>query len=109
VTIEHRAWLATPVASLHDLACMKIYAIAGGGAAKDFWDLYVMMEHGVAGGDLAVLLERYARKFPVEDVGHAVGSLAYFGDADSAPLPLGLSSEMWATIKTDFAQRVRAL
>jgi hypothetical protein len=106
---EERAGLAVPVASAEDLACMKLSAVAGRGAAKDFWDLQVMLEHGVAGGRLAELLEAYARKFTAEDVGHAVRSLAYFGDADAAPLPLGLPQSQWAAIKEAFAERVRRL
>jgi hypothetical protein len=106
---EKRPGLAVPVASPEDLACMKLSAIAGRGAAKDFWDLHVILENGVAKGDLATLLEHYPRKFPVEDVGHVVRSLAYFGDADAAPLPLGLSSTLWTAIKEAFAERVRAL
>jgi hypothetical protein len=106
---ETRAGLAVNVASPADLACMKVSAVAGRGAAKDFWDLDVLLEHGVAGGELTVLLEDYARKFPVEDIGHVVRSLAYFGDADAAPLPLGLSPERWRTIKEAFARRVRVL
>jgi hypothetical protein len=106
---EKRPGLAVPVASPEDLACMKLSAIAGRGAAKDFWDLHVILGHGVAKGDLAALLEDYGRKFPVEDVGHVVRSLAYFGDADAAPLPLGLSPPQWTAIKEAFAERVRAL
>jgi hypothetical protein len=106
---EVRHGLPVPVASLEDLACMKLSAVAGRGAAKDFWDLHVMLEHGVGKGALAVLLGDYARKFPVEDVGHVVRSLAYFGDAEAAPLPAGLDPESWATIKQAFAARVRAL
>jgi hypothetical protein len=107
--IESRAGLAVGVASPVDLACMKVSAIAGRGAAKDFWDLDVLLEHGVANGNLRVLLQDYARKFPIEDVGHVIRSLAYFGDADAAPLPLGLSAENWRSIKDAIAQRVRAL
>jgi hypothetical protein len=39
----------------------------------------------------------------------ALERLAYFGDADAAPLPLGLSSPLWTAIKEAFAKRVRAL
>jgi hypothetical protein len=106
---ESRTGLAVPVASLEDLGCMKLSAIAGRGAAKDFWDLHVLLERGVVGGQLATLLESYLRKFPVEDVGHAVRSLAYFGDAEALPLPAGLSPELWSSIKGMFAEKVRAL
>jgi hypothetical protein len=106
---ETRGGLAVPVASSEDLACMKVSAIAGRGAAKDFWDLHVLLEHGVAKGDLGTLLGQYARKYPVEDVGHAVRSLAYFGDADAAPLPQGLSADRWKTVQEAFRARVLAL
>ena len=106
---ETREGLAVKVASPLDLACMKVSAIAGRGAAKDFWDLHVMLEHRVANGDVATLLGAYTRKFPIEDIGHAVKSLAYFGDADAAPLPLGLSEDLWKAIKQAFADRVRTL
>jgi hypothetical protein len=97
------------VASLDDLACMKVSAIAGRGAAKDFWDLHALLGSGVAGRSLPTLLALYQQKFPVEDVGHAIRALAYFGDADAAPLPLGLTAERWAMIKADVARRVKSL
>ena len=82
---ERHENISVPIASGLDLACMKVSAIAGRGAAS------------------------YARKFPIEDVGHAVRSLAYFADADAAPLPLDLSPTLWITIKESFAKRVRTL
>jgi hypothetical protein len=104
-----RADLPVPVASEDDLVCMKLSAIAGRGAAKDFWDLELLLERGVAGGSLAEALELFARKFGSEDVGHVVRSLAYFGDADAAPLPLGLEPGVWSAIKSRMATRVREL
>jgi nucleotidyltransferase AbiEii toxin of type IV toxin-antitoxin system len=101
--------LPVPVASLEDLACMKVSAIAGRGAAKDFWDLVELLQRGVAGGELSPLLDLYRRKFPVDDVGHAIRSLAYFADADEAALPRGLSREHWNAIKQEMARRVKAL
>ncbi|HKQ68325.1 MAG TPA: nucleotidyl transferase AbiEii/AbiGii toxin family protein [Polyangiaceae bacterium] len=106
---EMRPDIAVPVASADDLACMKVSAVAGRGAAKDFWDLEVLLAHGAGGGNLSSLLEHYARKFPVEDIGHAVRSLAYFAEADAAPLPIGLSPDAWRTMKARFAMLVRAL
>lgn len=97
------------VASLEDLACMKLSAIAGRGAAKDFWDLDQLLRRGIAGGELGALLALYQRKFPTEDLGHTVRSLAYYADADAAPLPRGLTSERWAEIKRDTASRVKRL
>jgi hypothetical protein len=77
--------------------------------ARDFWDFLAVLEHGVAGGDLAAALALYQRKFAADDIGHVVRSLAYFGDADAAPLPRGLSDVEWARIKRELERRVRAL
>ena len=101
--------LPVPVASLEDLACMKVAAIAGRGAAKDFWDLDELLDGGVAEGSLAKLLDLYRQKYGSDDVGHVVRSLAYFGDADTAPLPRGLTPERWDAIRRAQLQRVRAL
>jgi len=106
----HRvARVAIPVASSEDLACMKLSAIGGRGAAKDFWDLDELLNRGVAGGGLADLLALYRQKFPADDIGHVVRALAYFGDADAAPLPAGLTPERWAILKRAWSERSLAL
>ena len=101
--------LAVPVVSLDDLVCMKLSAIAGRGAAKDFWDLERLLDHGAAGGSLAGAIERFRTKFGREDLGHVIRSLAYFGDADAAPLPAGLDGLVWEEIKQRVRDRVRGL
>jgi len=103
---EMYADLPVPVASLDDLACMKLSAIAGRGAARDFWDLHTIVTRTAR--SLDEFLEIFTRKYPVEDIGHVVRSLVYFGDA-SGPLPSGLTSEHWETIQHDFETWVRAL
>ena len=107
--LERKAGLPIVIASIDDLACMKISAISGRGAAKDFWDLHEILLHGLAGGSLARALDLYTQKFPIEDIGHAIRSLVYFADADASPLPLGLSHEHWKEIKSAFAKRVKEL
>lgn len=98
-----------PVVSEDDLVCMKLSAIAGRGAAKDFWDLELLLQRGAAGGSLAQALELFTRKYASEDVGHVIRSLAYFGDADAAPLPMGLDAATWNMVKRDVSARVRQL
>lgn len=98
------AAVPVPIASVEDLLCMKLSAIAGRGAAKDFWDLDALLSHGVAGGSLATAIELFMKKYPTIDPGHLLRSLAYFGEADAAPLPRGLSRAQWEELK----QRLRA-
>jgi hypothetical protein len=97
------------VASLDDLIAMKLAAIAGRGAAKDFWDLDALLAHGAASGTLEEALRLFARKYASEDIGHLVRSLVYFGDADAAPLPSGLDATQWAAVQKRMVERVRAL
>ncbi len=98
--------LAVPVASHEDLVCMKLSAIAGRGAARDFWDLHALLTHR---GSLAEALESYARKYAAEDTGHVVRSLVYFDDATSAPLPSGLTPAHWLEIQDALRVWVKAL
>lgn len=101
--------LALGLASLEDLVTMKLAAIGGRGAAKDFWDLDVMLRGGVCGGELGGALAAYATRFPGVDPGYVLRALTYFGDADPAPLPAGLTGEEWASIKQRSSARVRGL
>jgi hypothetical protein len=95
------------MASLEDLVAMKLSAIGGRGAAKDFWDLDVMLEAGVCGGTLTGAFEMFCRKYPAIDPSHVVRALTYFEDANSAPLPIGLDDRTWLEIQRRSVERVR--
>jgi len=106
---QHHAALGVRVASLEDLLCMKLSAIASRGLARDFWDLWELLEHGVAAGSLSTALALYQEKFASDDVGHVVRSLAYFDDAEAGPLPRGLNQNHWSQIRRSIEERVRSL
>ena len=99
--------LKVQAASLDDLACMKLSAIANRGKARDFWDLSEILDR--QGQSLAEVLDGYRRKYRQEDIGHVIRSLAYFADADAEPMPEGLPAEQWSEIKSEFRRRVLAL
>jgi hypothetical protein len=100
-----KASLPVPVASIDDLPCMKLSAIAGRGAARDFWDLHTIVTR--TGRPLPEFLDAFRRKYPVEDIGHVLRSLVYFGDAGDL-LPEGLSPSQWERIQADFQTWVQA-
>src|SRR5262249_32955324 len=56
--------IAVPVASLDDLECMKLAAIAGRGAARDFWDLHALLV--ARHRSLGEALDAYRRKYDSE-------------------------------------------
>ena len=74
--------LPTPLASLRDLALMKLIAVNQRGACKDFIDLKFIMEN--TGLTLKVLLQDLSRKYTVgeEMLFQLKKSLIYFDDAE---------------------------
>jgi hypothetical protein len=96
-----------PIASLEDLTAMKLQAIATRGAARDFWDLHALLERRSI--SLADALDDFVRRYSIDEVGQVLRILAYFGDAESAPLPAGLDRERWEAIRQDFERWARAM
>jgi hypothetical protein len=72
------------LASLQDLACMKLSALVQRGSKKDFVDLFALGKEGVP---LREMLTWYQARFGVEDIGHVLYALAYFDDADAERMP----------------------
>ncbi|HEX3346156.1 MAG TPA: nucleotidyl transferase AbiEii/AbiGii toxin family protein, partial [Polyangiaceae bacterium] len=73
-----------PVAGLRDLAAMKIEAIAGRGARKDFYDLYFICQSGLSlDAAFDAFRGRFASASP--DVYHRLRALTFFDDAEREP------------------------
>ena len=84
------------VASLDDLACMKLSALAQRGAKKDFIDVYAL---GTRHQPLPELLGLYCRKYHTDDIAHVLYALSYFDDADEQQTPRLIWDTDWSTIK----------
>jgi hypothetical protein len=97
------------VASLEDIGCMKIEAIAGRGRKRDFVDLHHILK--VMGFDLETLLAFFRRKYAGErqNLVHVLKSMAYFADADEDPDPIMLVEYSWPEIKRTLIERVQAI
>lgn len=94
------------LASLDDLVCMKLSALAQRGAKKDFADLYAL---GLKHCSLEKMLRRYREKFSIQDIGHLLYSLVYFDDADHDRMPRMLWTVDWRTIKETIRDWVREI
>lgn len=96
------------VATLLDLATMKLAAITRRGLGRDFWDLYEIVHADVT---LAGAADGYVRRFGVSaaDLYHVMRALTYFADAERDPLPDGLTSEHWGEIKAYFEREAPRL
>jgi hypothetical protein len=102
------AWPETgcSVASLKDLACMKLSAIAQRGSRKDFIDLYAI---ATAGHSLTAMLAEYQEKFEVKEVGHLLYALSYFDDADVERMPRMIRRQTWPEIKQSLQRWVQKI
>jgi len=84
------------IASLRDLAAMKLLAIAQRGSRKDFVDIYELLR---AGTDLKHILVDFRAKFGVQETISVRRGLVYFDDADAEPMPEMLVPISWTDLK----------
>ena len=85
------------LASLPDIACMKLSAIAQRGHKKDFVDLYAL---GIKSFSLKQMLGFYQKRFSLKDIGHVLFALTYFDDAERERMPVMAWGTQWKTIQT---------
>ena len=94
--IEHWNEMSCPLASLEDLACMKLSAVAQRGARKDFCDIYALGKNAFS---LSQMLGFYQKKFSIRDIGSVLYGLVYFDDAESERMPRMLLDVSWREIR----------
>lgn len=73
------------IASVRDIAAMKVVAIGDRGSRKDFYDLYTLLH--VGGLDIRKIFDDVTLKFqlPQDNVYHYIRALTYFDDAVRTP------------------------
>lgn len=94
------------LASILDIACMKLSAITGRATAKDYVDLYYIMHKY----PLKQLLTSAGKKYPTLDQNLILKSLVYFEDIEEEPLLFKAGKEIsLGRIKQFLQQEVKAL
>jgi hypothetical protein len=94
-----------PLASLADLACMKLAAIAQRGSKKDFVDIYAL---GRETFSLTNMLAFYRRKYDVQDIGHILYGLSYFDPAEKERMPRMMWNVDWKEIRKTIQSWVKS-
>jgi len=94
------------IATLDDLAAMKLAAVAQRGTRRDFVDVHALATRFRPLGDLLGL---YRRKYGAADVTHVLYGLSYFDDAEAERMPNMLAPADWAAIKNDIRAWIKAL
>lgn len=89
------------LASVSDIAAMKLVAIGQRGAKKDFYDLYqIMHDEKWAVHDLVTIVtEKYGTD---RDLSYIGMGMSYFGDAETQLLPTVYRQADWSEIKRFF-------
>lgn len=93
------------LASVSEIAAMKVRAIVGRGTRKDFVDLYYLLQQF----SIFQIMDLYHEKYPDFNDFIAVKSLTYFEDAEQAPMPMMRDLTSWDTMKEQIKQSVKQL
>ena len=99
---------AVRMATMLEIAVMKLDAIFYGGRKKDFWDLHFMLVDNEM--DLSELLNLHAKRFPYQhDRDMLINNLHEFSRADEDPDPICNLGKSWDMIKLDIIDLVEEL
>lgn len=92
------------IASVLDIALMKLEAISGRGSKKDFIDLFFSLKRF----SMSELFTHYPEKFGIDITNHyhLLKSLVYFEDAENQPMPLMLKPVCWEEVKKSIVSQV---
>lgn len=91
------------MASLEDIAAMKVNAILGRGTKKDFWDIYELLHHFSIEQVIGFYHQKYSAQILAISIPQAI---TYFDDAEDSPEPVSLKGQKWETIKQYIQQKV---
>jgi len=90
------------LASIEDIAAMKINAITGRGAKKDFIDLYFLLKKY----SLQDIFGFYQKKYNNNDLILPLKSITYFEDADREETPEMIKQVKWDQVKNSIKRHV---
>lgn len=88
-------------ASLPEIVALKLNAIAGRGAKKDFWDLHTLLDYY----SFEEMISYYHAHYPQHDAMMLVKSITYFNEANSQPDPYCLKNNNWKEIKKEITTK----
>jgi predicted nucleotidyltransferase component of viral defense system len=93
------------LASIKDIAAMKVAAIVNKGSKKDFIDMYFLLNHF----SLKEIIDLYLKKYPDGSAFIAYKSLGYFADAENQIMPQMLIPTTWNDVKERITEAVKQI
>ncbi|MFR9527528.1 MAG: nucleotidyl transferase AbiEii/AbiGii toxin family protein [Rikenellaceae bacterium] len=91
------------LATIEEIAAMKVDVISRGGRKKDFWDIDQILQHYSIDELLSLHQERYPYTHEREEI---IKKFTDFSVADVDFDPVCLLSKMWELIKLDMVERI---
>lgn len=88
-------------AATEEIIALKLNAIAGRGAKKDFWDLYELLNHY----SFDQMISFYKKKYPNNALVMIAKSITYFAEADLQPDPSCFKNLKWEGVKKDIIKK----
>ncbi len=97
------------IASIADIACMKLEAVGGRGLKRDFFDLYTICQ--LEDFDLQKVIDLNRRKYDrnESDLPHVLKSLTYFEDAENLSERAEIVESDWGRVKNYFVDETKRL
>jgi hypothetical protein len=92
------------IASIEDIACMKLDALSSRGSKRDFVDVYFIAQKNIPLPDLFDLFERKYASIRLNVV-HVKKSLVFFEDAETEPMPAMLMPAVCILVMTLFREQ----
>lgn len=89
-----------PIADIKELVALKLNAIKGRGAKKDFWDINKLLEFYT----LDNLFKFYHDRYPLDDTFAVIRSVIYFADAEHDVTPDTLDNVTWTQVKDNISK-----
>ena len=100
---EHQVIDNIRFANLEEIAAMKLNAITGRGAKKDFWDIHRLLKDF----SMEQLISFYQKRYPGNDLMMVIKSFNYFEDAELHTDPVNFENINWTTIKNELIKTLK--
>lgn len=95
------------LASVEDIAAMKLSALIARGTKRDFIDLFILCRNKA----LSEIFNLYIRRFrsSASDTYLLLRSITYFADAEDDPMPVMIAPVDWETVKEFFIAEAKKI
>lgn len=94
------------IASLEDIAAMKLNVMGTGGRKKDFWDINELQSHFSLNQMLDLYEEKYPYDFTREEITKGLND---FTKADDEPDPICFRNKQWDLIKIEMLDLISSI